>query len=98
MPNSLTVIWTALPNGFTKDGAKIKLSLFATIRLTAAGGSGSLSDFPEVKNWTETVSGYQFKLKFEGVADRAATVTNDFHPEMWDALFSQRNAAATASI
>ena len=95
MANKVTVIWTALPNGFVHgSNSRLKLSLIATLRLTADQNPTppnlTLADF-SLGNWTETVSHFSFALKF-GAAEQPATVIKQFEPEMWNALFGDQQS------
>ncbi len=98
MTNSIEEVWTALPNGFTKDGSLVKLSLLVTFRLTTdtnpAPNSLRLTDFIggwTENNWTRTVRGYTFKVDL-GKGPITVYPKNDWDEEMWKALFGNPDA------
>jgi hypothetical protein len=98
MANTLVEIWTALPNGFVKNSSLLRLSLLVTFRLKTDQNPPpdnlTLADFIQSwkeNNWTKTVRDYGFTVDF-GKGPRSVKPTNEFHPEMWDALFGNPKA------
>jgi hypothetical protein len=55
--NTQTITWTALPNGVTAlvDGIFLKLSVFASPRLTSDDKNATLAQFPDFLDWPETL-------------------------------------------
>ncbi len=90
MPQKQTIMWTALPNGLTSGGDRLKLSVFVSPRLQTAEGlpRPQLSQFPDFLNWTAKAQGMQFAVQFEGgAAIQATRVGPALEPELWAALF-----------
>src|SRR5512138_3104724 len=58
-----TIIWTPLPNGFTPDGTKLKLSVFLSPRLVSDEAAPRLSGFPDWQSWPEAASAIGFVVK-----------------------------------
>ena len=59
MPSE-SIVWTALPHGFSEPGTdrKLRVSVYLAPRLTAGSGPAPLTvaSFPELSHWTERVS------------------------------------------
>jgi len=92
MPQKQTIMWTALPNGLTSGGDRLKLSVFVSPRLQTAEGlpRPQLSQFPDFLSWTAKVQGMQFAVQFEGgAAIQATRVGPGLEPDLWAALFKQ---------
>jgi hypothetical protein len=92
MPQKQTIMWTALPNGVTSGGDKLKLSVFVSPRLETTEGlpRPQLSQFPDFLNWTTKVQGVQFAVQFGGgAAIQATRVGATLEPDLWAALFKQ---------
>lgn len=90
MAQKQTIMWTALPNGVTSGGDKLKLSVFVSPRLETAEGlpRPQLSQFPDFLSWSAKVQGIQFAVQFEGgAAIQAARVGPALEPDLWAALF-----------
>lgn len=97
MSNQVTVVWTALPNGFVPNSnSQLRLSLFASIQVTTGNQNFRLSE-SGLGNWTEQVSGFSFRVNVGGVEKQAA-VKNDFRKEMWTALFGGSATTAPAAL
>ena len=64
--STTTIMWTALPNGFTADGNKLKLSILVSPRLATDGLTGTLAQFPDFLDWPATVAGLTFRVEFQG--------------------------------
>jgi hypothetical protein len=98
------IMWTALPNGFTPAGDKIKLSVLVSPRLiTSPGPTGTLAQFPDFLDWPKTVSGLSFKVEFQGGPMVAASpAVEPGFPALdsvaWTALFNhEKNPAPVQS-
>jgi hypothetical protein len=65
-----SLIWTALPNGYTSDGKSLRLSIFLSPRLNPDGDPTRLDTFPEWVDWPTTLRRAKFKISCNG-----ATVT-----------------------
>lgn len=86
-----TVMWTFLPNGI-KDG-KLLFSTAVSIRLEdeKGGKTPSLSLFPEILNWPETVKAINFGVLYD--KRKSATplevkrISPDPELELWQAIF-----------
>lgn len=90
MPQKQTIMWTALPNGLTSGGDRLKLSVFVSPRLqtTESLPRPQLSQFPDFLSWPTKVQGIQFAVQFEGGAAIQATRAGPaLEPELWAALF-----------
>jgi hypothetical protein len=62
-----SLIWTALPNGFTPDGTGLRVSAMLSPRLdpeTQAKKLGSF--FPDWKDWPQTLSTARFDVTYNG--------------------------------
>ena len=61
------IMWTALPNGLTKAGDRLQLSVLVSPRLiTNTGTTGLLNEFPDFLDWPQTVLGLTFKVEIQG--------------------------------
>ncbi len=90
MPQKQTIMWTALPNGLTSGGDRLKLSVFVSPRLQTTEGlpRPQLSQFPDFLGWAAKVQGIQFAVQFEGgAAIQATRVGPGLEPDLWAALF-----------
>ncbi|MBV9266764.1 MAG: hypothetical protein JO061_11400 [Acidobacteriaceae bacterium] len=84
------IMWTALPNGFTAAGNKLRLSVYVSPRLVTNNGvDGELSQFPDFLNWPKTIGPIKFNVQIQGgpsftVSRNAAT---PLAPKLWTSLF-----------
>jgi hypothetical protein len=86
------IMWTALPNGFTAAGDRLRLSVLVSPRLVTNAATGTLTEFPGFLNWPATVAGLSFRVEFQGGPTVPATpVTEPGNPALdwaaWTALF-----------
>jgi hypothetical protein len=84
------IMWTALPNGLTPAGDRLRLSVLVSPRLVST--TGTLADFPEFLDWPATVGHLKFQVEFQGGPTASATpVTEPGNPPLdsatWKALF-----------
>src|SRR5262249_43473851 len=84
------IMWTALPNGFSPAGDKLRLSVYVSPRLVTNNGvDGTLSEFPDFLDWPKTVGPLQFKIQIQG--GPSFTVGRDptipLESVLWTALF-----------
>src|SRR5258708_4934856 len=87
-----SIMWTALPNGLTPAGDRLRLSILVSPRLTANTAVGTLAEFPDFLDWPATVAKAGFTVEFQGGPTVAATpVTEPGYPALdsaaWKALF-----------
>ncbi|MCX8159589.1 MAG: hypothetical protein N3G18_01480 [Candidatus Saccharicenans sp.] len=86
-----TVMWTVCPNG-VKDG-KLRFSAAVSIRLEEGSGgkTPSLSLFPEILNWPETVKAISFGVTYDKRKTAAPAEVKRISPdpelELWQAIF-----------
>ena len=71
-----TILWTALPNGFSPDGNSLRISLLAAPRLELAG-EGKLGDFPDFVDWPATLARSRFIVHY-GANPDVVIAGNDF--------------------
>jgi len=89
------IMWTALPNGMTPTGNRLRLSVLVSPRLVTDNGvDGTLVQFPDFLDWPSTVAGLRFRVEFQGgPAFTATRVTEPGNPALdaaaWQALFDQ---------
>ena len=89
-----TIMWTALPNGLTPTGNRLRLSVLVSPRLVTDNGvDGTLAQFPEFLDWPAVVAGLRFQVQFQGGPSFVAQpVTEPGDPaldsEAWKALFN----------
>ena len=86
------IMWTALPNGLTPAGDRLRLSVLVSPRLTANAATGTLAEFPNFEDWPATVGGLDFTVEFLGGPTVAAKpVVEPGNPALdspaWKALF-----------
>lgn len=95
-----TLLWTALPNGYSDDGKSLRISLLVSPRL-APDFDPHLESFPDFVDWPATLSLSRFTLHFG--ANHPVTISgNDFDgptkierrlgrfdSNVWMALFSK---------
>jgi hypothetical protein len=60
------IMWTALPNGLTPDGTRLRLSVLVSPRLTADAATGTLAEFPDFQDWPAQVATLTFSVEFTG--------------------------------
>jgi hypothetical protein len=87
------IMWTALPNGLTENGDRLRLSVLVSPRLTANAAVGTLGEFPDFLDWPGKVPGITFTVEVQGGPTVAATpVTEPGNPALdsaaWKALFN----------
>ena len=85
------IMWTALPNGLTRAGNRLRLSVLVSPRLVSS--TGTLADFPALLDWPTTVGGLTFRVEFQGGPTvTAGPVTEPGNPALdsaaWTALFN----------
>ncbi len=91
------MIWTALPNGVTKDKATLMLSVVASPRLRLDdGGTGTLQSFPDFLDWPahiqQTLSGFDLIVDGDETNAIPATIVaaasaQPSASDLWKALF-----------
>ena len=88
-----TIMWTALPNGLSAAGDRLRLSVLVSPRLVTDNGTdGTLAQFPSFLDWPAVVAGLRFAVQFQGGPTfEAAPVTQPPYPALdsaaWKALF-----------
>lgn len=87
------IIWTALPNGLTPAGDRLRLSVLVSPRLVANTPVGTLAEFLDFVDWPATVGGLTFDVEFQGgPIVPAVQVVEPGNPVLdsaaWKALFS----------
>ena len=90
------IMWTALPNGLTSAGDKLRLSVLVSPRLITNAAVGTLAEFPDFLDWPAKVAGLTFTVEFQGGPSVAASrVTEPGYPALdsaaWKALFNPTN-------
>ncbi|MBV9791421.1 MAG: YncE family protein [Chloroflexi bacterium] len=90
MPNQ-TILWTALPNGISRTGDRLQLSVFVSPRLVATPSDGrTLLPTPDLLAWPERMRNARFRLEFGGGPTVEATFNPAvLKPDLWRALFKQ---------
>ncbi len=89
---SQTLVWTVLPNGYTRSGA-LSLSVIVAPRLVTGGGTTALGQFSDFADWPATVAGahgapLSFQVAFGTHAPVAATLSGPAPTSAaWTALF-----------
>lgn len=87
------IIWTVLPNGFRRDGARLvpRISLFVSARLILDGSAttGTLRPFPDFLDWPARVRSRGFTLVTGSGREIPARVVTDPQADTasWKALF-----------
>ena len=69
-----SLVWTALPNGYTKDGASLRLSVLVSPRLDPKTDPQKLASFTEWRDWPATLRQARFAVTCNG---RTVTVAGD---------------------
>jgi hypothetical protein len=59
-----SLLWTALPNGYSPDGKALRLSVLLSPRLEAQTDPERLKTFPDFHDWPETVRRSLFTVSF----------------------------------
>ena len=91
--STLGSLWTALPNGFTPAGDRLKISVLFSPRLTTDAATGTLAEFPLLLNWPDEVQKLKFTIDFQaGPSIEASPVVEPGFPALdpvaWQALFT----------
>jgi hypothetical protein len=92
------ILWTALPNGLTPAGDRLKLSVLVSPRLiTDNGVDGTLAQFPDFVDWPATAATLVFKVEvLNGPSVGATPVVEPGNPPLdsaaWKALFGGGSA------
>ena len=86
------IMWTALPNGLTSAGDKLRISILVSPRLVTDNGvDGTLAQFPDFLDWPHTASGLKFKVEFQSGPSFSVglppVTTAAFDSPAWTALF-----------
>lgn len=82
------VLWTALPNGYSKD-QRLRISVFVAPRLSNADGSDTvrnLSEFPAFVNWPERLETLAFQVEFDSGVTAEGIPEGAADPELWARL------------
>ncbi len=87
---SLTLVWTALPNGLT-PGGKLRLSAFVSPRLYGTAAQNRLSNYPMFtapgQSWARRLKGATLRVEVDGQLVNATVITEPAIDEaLWDAL------------
>jgi hypothetical protein len=92
-------IWTALPNGYTKDGKLIRVSAILSPRLDPQGDPNKLgSFFPDWEDWPATLTKANFEIHYGGTTvsvpanqlvglNRVDTSLGTADSDAWKAIF-----------
>ena len=92
MTTTQTILWIALPNGYSGEAPerRLRLSVFVTPRLRSDAGS-TLALYPDFLNWAERLSpgAASFAVEVDGGPTVPATVVGD-PPDalLWSSLFT----------
>jgi hypothetical protein len=81
-----TIIITTVPYGFTDSGARARLSLVITPRLT---DGAILRAFPDFEDWTQKLKdrGLGVRLKCGAKISEVGVNTKGLRPDLWRAIF-----------
>jgi hypothetical protein len=71
-----SLLWTALPNGYTDDQTALRVSVLVSPRLDAEAEPQELKTLPHFEKWPETLTQSKFTLHF-GPVDEVAIAGND---------------------
>lgn len=63
-----SLVWTALPNGYTADGQSLRLSVLLSPRLDPEAALQRLDSFSEWVNWPQTLQQAQFTVSCNGAS------------------------------
>src|SRR5262249_23281822 len=76
----------AVPNGYTPDGARLRLSLVLSWRLS---GGETLKEFPNLLHWTRTLQGGHISVALPcGANEHTVTFALDgLNPDLWESVF-----------
>jgi hypothetical protein len=101
-----SLIWTALPNGYTHDGEGLRLSVMVSPRLDSQADPQRLdSFFPEWEDWPTTVRDARFTITYNGgnvavrgnvttgpdrIDDRLGTADSNIWKALFDGAFFVR--------
>jgi len=87
-----SIVWTALPNGWSSPGKTLALSVFVAPRLSSSAKPPFLTPF-DFANWPSTLSNQKgsalkFSVTFKGHAPVAAAITSaQPNPRLWSLIF-----------
>src|SRR5579862_2757063 len=96
MSKTETIKWIVVPNGVTPNNGNpdLLVSVFAGIEL-AGGVNGTLSDFPDLENWPQTLTagGFHFQFTFIDTNNNTVLYTQGVPEELlsstlWGNLFT----------
>ncbi|MDK2744428.1 MAG: hypothetical protein NDI90_16120 [Nitrospira sp. BO4] len=87
-----SLIWTALPNGFTPDRSGLRLSVMLSPRLDPEAPIGKLGMFfPDWEDWPQTLSSARFDVTYNGSTVSISGTTlvgpNRADSVVWKAVF-----------
>ena len=94
-----SLVWTALPNGFTPDGTGLRVSAMLSPRLDPQAPIGKLgSFFPDWEDWPQTLASARFDVSYNGATvsipattlagpDRVDATVGVADSAVWKALF-----------
>ena len=66
-----TLIWTALPNGYSKNDHRLRVSVFLSPRLDPEVQDRNLSSFQDFVNWPATLAKSTFIISINGISSPA---------------------------
>ena len=85
-----TLIFTALPYQRDKsnDNVRLRLTVHVSIRLDP-GNPSTLSEFDDIRNWTEHIKGAQYKIRFGGQDVDAQLAVEQIDDQLWNQLMHE---------
>lgn len=92
-----SVLWTALPNGYTTDGTSLRLSVLAAPRLDPQAALQRLSTFPDFADWPATVAASRFTVSF-GAASVTIGGSDLAGPNRVDATLATGDSATWTAL
>jgi hypothetical protein len=96
-----SLVWTALPNGYTPDGTGLRVSVMLSPRLDAQlalGQSGKLATFfPDWEDWPSTLSAARFEVSYGGQT-RAVPATVTAGPNRVDGSIGLADSAVWKAL
>ena len=91
-----TLLWTALPNGYSPDGQSLRITALLSPRLDA-GAVGQLSSFGDFLDWPATVRNSTFVVTFGG-APVSIAGNDTTSPSRVDATLGTPDSAAWTAL
>ena len=93
-----SLLWTALPNGYSDDGESLRVTVLVSPRLEAETDPEQLGTFPDFEVWPATVAGSSFTIRYGGAAFVTIAGNDTSSPSRVDTSVAPFDSAAWTAL